>query len=318
MSGVTVDLILFVIGFFVLVRGAQVLVHGAVTVANIFKVSTWFIGAVIVSMGTSIPELSINLASAVSETDVGLATIIGSNIFNILVVLGVLAIFSPITMHKQWVYRDLSIFIGITIISGIVILYPVLGDPSFNGITTMEGAMLLVIFLLWLVQMFRRGNAGQEQTDFEVITIFTAIIMIIGGVLGVFVGGLWVVDGAVVIAQMIGVSPSIIGFTIVAFGTSLPEFVVSAVALSKGTVGIAVGNILGSSVFNLLGVLGVTAIVKEIPVFEPLDFDILFLISISTLWMILMFVGKRYTLSRLEGLLFLLLYGYFVVQLFIG
>lgn len=317
MSAITVDLILFAIGFFVLIRGAQILVHGAVTIANIFKVSTWFIGAVIVSIGTSIPELSINIAAAVSGSDVGIATILGSNMFNILFVLGFLAVFSPIVMHKQWVFRDLPMFIGITILTGIFILLPAFGDPSVAGITRAEAGVLVFVFLAWLIQMFRRWNADDEQLDFEVVTTAVAIAMIVGGVLGVFVGGQWVVDGAITIAELFGVSPAVIGFTVVALGTSLPEFVVSLVALSKGTLGIAVGNIVGSSIFNLLGVLSVTALIQPIITEEPLLFDVLFLIGISVLWFGLMLVGKRYTLSRPEGLLFLILYGYFVTQLFI-
>ena len=311
------SLALFLIGFFILIKGAQIMVHGAVVVANIFKVSTWFIGVVIVSIGTSIPELSINLASVFSNNDVGIATIIGSNIFNVLFVLGFMAVFTPVVMHRSWIMRDLPIFIGITIFTSILILFPVLGDSDFIGITTTEAAALIAIFVAWLYSMFHRGHGEEEKPDFEAVTVFTAILMIVGGILGVFLGGNWVVDGAIIIAELGGVSPAVIGFTVVALGTSLPEFVVSVVALSKGTLGIAVGNIVGSSIFNFLGVLGITGLIKPIPVHESLTFDISFVILTSLAWFILMFIGKKYTLSRPEGLLFLAFYVFFVFSLFV-
>jgi len=227
-----------------------------------------------------------------------------------------MAVFTPVVMHRSWVMRDLPIFIGITILTSVFILYPVIGEPDFVGVTKGEATAMIGVFLIWLYQMFHRGHGEEEQPDFEAVTIFTAIIMIIGGIIGVFVGGNWVVDGAIVIAGLAGVSPAVIGFTIVALGTSLPEFVVSMVALSKGSLGIAVGNIVGSSIFNFLGVLGVTGLIRPISIHGSLTFDVSFVIMTSLLWLLLMFVGKKYTLSRPEGLLFLILYAFFVFSLF--
>lgn len=310
-------LVLFALGFFILIKGAQILVHGAVAVANIFKVSTWFIGVVIVSIGTSIPELSINLASVFSNNDVGIATILGSNIFNVLIVLGLMSIFSPVIMHRSWVMRDLVTFVFLTITAGILILFPIFGDSTFYGITSTEAMVLSGIFIVWIASMIRRWDEAHENLDFEVVTVFTAVIMVVGGIIGVFVGGNWVVDGAVVIATLMGVSPSTIGFTIVALGTSLPELVVSFVALRKGTIGIAVGNIVGSSIFNLFGVLGVTGLIREIPIIEgSLLVDVLFVVGAALLWLVFMFTGKKYTLARFEGLLFTLLYVFFIFSLF--
>jgi len=314
---VFITLALFALGFFVLVKGAQILVHGAVTVANVFKVSTWFIGAVIVSIGTSIPEMSINLASVFSNNDVGIATILGSNIFNVLLVVGVMSIMSPIIMHRSWVLRDLVIFIILTIIGGAFILFPIVGDPNFYGITKGEAALLIGIFFVWLIQMIHRWDETHENLEFEVVTIFTAIIMVIGGVIGVFVGGNWVVDGAVLIAELMGVSPAVIGFTVVALGTSLPELVVSLVALSKGSIGIAIGNIVGSSIFNILGVLGVTGLIRAIPIVEgPLTFDVSYVIFSAVLWFVFMFTGKKYAVGRFEGFILVLAYIFFVFSLF--
>lgn len=311
------SLALFAIGFFILVKGAQVLVRGAVSIANIFQISTWFIGTVIVSIGTSIPELSINLASAFSGNDIGMATIIGSNIFNVLMVLGFMAIFYPIVMKQGWVYKDLVIFIFLTIMSSAIIAFPVLGDPTLYGVSVEEGILLLAVFVLWLAYMFSRWDGRDEDIDVGVVTFFSAFVMIIGGVVGVFIGGRWVVDGATTIAVLAGVSPAVIGFTLVALGTSLPEFVVSAVAMFRGAFGIAVGNVVGSSIFNFLVVLGITSLVQPVVIFEDMSFDLLFVIATSVLFFLLMFVGKRYTLARFEGFIFVILYAFYVIQLFI-
>lgn len=311
------SLVLFAIGFFILIKGAQILVRGAVSIANIFQISTWFIGTVIVSIGTSIPELSINLASAFSGNDIGIATVIGSNIFNVLMVLGFMAIFYPIVMKKAWVFKDLIVFIVITIMASVVILFPVLGSPSLYGVSMEEGLLLLSIFLVWLVYMLSRWDGRDEDADIEVVTLFSAFILILGGIVGVFVGGRWVVDGASTIAELAGVSPAVIGFTLVAFGTSLPEFVVSAVAMFRGAFGIAVGNIVGSSIFNFLVVLGITSLVQPIVVFEDLTFDVMLVIATSVLFFLLMFVGKKYTLARFEGFILVLLYIGYLVHLFI-
>jgi cation:H+ antiporter len=311
------SLVLFGLGFFVLIKGAQILVHGAVATANVFKVSTWFIGAVIVSIGTSIPEFSINVASVFGGNDVGIATILGSNIFNVLMVLGIMSIFSPIIMRRSWVLRDLLTFVFITAIACVAILFPLLGDSDVYGITRPEALLLLGIFLIWLIQMIRRWDEAHENLDFEVVTLFTASVYIVGGVIGVFVGGNWVVDGAVLISEIFGVSPATIGFTVVALGTSLPELAVSTVALAKKSYGIAVGNIVGSSVFNLLGVLGTTGLIREITVIEgSLAFDVSFVMFSALLWFVFMFIGKNYTLGRGEGAIFVVFYIVFIISLF--
>lgn len=314
--GIFDSTVLFILGFFILIRGGQILIHGAISIAKVFRVSTWFIGTVIVSAGTTIPEFSINIAAAFSHHEVGLATVIGSNIFNVLFIMGFVAIFAPIVMHHIWVKRDLLMFIGITIFAAVIILFPTLGDPSWNGVTRFEGGVLLAVFIFWFIQVLRRSDDTIEDHDFEVVTVFVAILMLVGGIIGVFIGGQWVVDGAVVFAKYLGVSEAVIGFTIVALGTSLPELTVSIMGLMKGTYGIAVGNVLGACIFNLLGVLGITAVIHPITVVDPITFDVLFVILTAVLWYGLMFVGKRYVLTRWKGLTFLALYAFYIFSLF--
>lgn len=309
-------LILFILGFYILIKGAQLLIRGAVSLARVFEVSNWFIGAFVVSVGTSIPELSINIASTFTGGNVGLATIIGSNTFNIFVILGLSAIFYPIVMRREWVVKDAFFNIVFIFIATIMILFSVAGD-TFNGITRAEGLILLSIFFIWIWFLFHRKSSAEEETDIEVVTIFTAFIMAILGIVGVFFGGQWVVDGAGIIALLLGAEPAFVGLTVVAIGTSLPELTVSLVALSKGSTSIAVGNILGSSIFSFLGVLGITALINPIVVLPGIQFDIFTVLTAAVLFFTLMLIGRRYTLTRLEGVLFLVLYFLYIIFLVI-
>lgn len=308
------SLILFVLGFYILIKGAQLLIRGAVSLARVFDVSNWFIGAFVISVGTSIPELSINIASTFTGNNVGLATIIGSNTFNIFVILGLSAIFYPIVMRREWIVKDAFFNIVFIFIAMVMILFSVVGD-SFSGITRGEGLILLSIFFVWVWFLFHRKSSVEEETDIEIVTIFTAFIMVVLGVVGVFFGGQWVVDGAEIIAIFLGAEPAFVGLTLIAIGTSLPELTVSLVALSKGSTSIAIGNILGSSIFSFLGVLGITSLINPIVVLPGIQFDIFVVLTAAVLFFTLTLVGRRYTLSRLEGTLFLILYFLYIVFL---
>lgn len=310
------SLILFVLGFYILIKGAQLLIRGAVSLARVFNVSNWFIGAFVISIGTSIPELSINIASTFTGNNIGLATIIGSNIFNIFVILGLSAIFYPLVMRREWVVKDAFFNIVFIFIATVMILFSVVGE-SFDGIARGEGLILLSIFFVWVWFLFHRKSSVEEETDIEVVTLFAAFIMVVLGIVGVFIGGQWVVDGAVTVALLLGAEPAFVGLTIIAIGTSLPELTVSLVALSRGSTSIAIGNILGSSIFSFLGVLGITALINPIVVLPGIQFDIFVVLTAAVLFFTLMLVGRRYTLSRPEGVLFLMLYFSYIVFLII-
>jgi len=307
------SLILFIVGFYILVRGARVLVNGSTSIAKIFNISTWFVGVVIVGFGTSIPEFSISIASVFNGNTIGMGTIIGTNIFNVLVILGLTALFFPITMKKQWVMKDFVINVGAVFAAVLVITLPLFGDQTFSGVTRDEGLFLVALLVAWLWFMFNRQVGEEGVADFKVFTIFTSVIMIIAGFVGVFVGGQWVVSGAKTLADLFGVSPNLVALTIVAVGTSLPEFAVSVTALFQRTVGIAVGNIIGSSILNFLGIIGVTALLRPIPIFESVRFDVIVALTVAILLFVVMFIGKRYLLSRAEGAFFVVSYVLYLV-----
>jgi cation:H+ antiporter len=312
---ITLSLTLFVVGFAILITGARFLVNGAASVATLLQMAPWVIGVAIVGIGTSIPELSISISSALQGNNVGLGAIIGSNTFNLLMILGLVALFSPIVFKRAW-YKDLVFNIGAIAVATLALLLPLLGDPQFVGLTFEEGMLLTVLFLVWILFLFKRKAIADDGVDYQVLTGFSSFVMITAGFLGVFLGGKWVVDGAETLALLAGLSPAVIGLTVVAIGTSLPELTVALVAIFKKQDGLAVGGIIGSNIFDFLGILGITALIKPFPVFESIQIDIYAtLISAVLLTFLLVGFGKRGVLSRKEGMLLIL--GYIAYLYFI-
>ena len=309
--------ILFVVGFFFLIQGANYLVSGARSVAKLFNASPWFVGIVVVGIGTSIPELAISVASVFNNNEVGLATLVGSNIFNTLFILGFSAVLSPLVLKRVWVRRDLVLNIGAIVCATIVIFLPVVGDPAWLGVTRLEAGILAVLFLCWIAYMLKRHETLTGSTDYSVFSVFTSFLLIVVGILGVFLGGQWVVHGAEAIALLHGVSPALVALTVVAVGTSLPELAVAIVALLKKQKGIAVGSIIGSNIFDFLGIIGITALLRPIPTTLSIGFDMLAVfISASILFVMMFVVGKRYTIGRAEGLFLILCYALYLVFIF--
>jgi len=308
-----VSILFFLIGFFILIKGAGVLVSGASSIARIFNISNWFIGVVIVGIGTSIPELSINIASVFNGNTIGLGTIIGSNTFNILFILGLSSLFYPIAMKREWVLKDFIFNILAIVAASTVIIFPIFGEGDYLGVTRYEGGFLLGFFFLWIFFMFRRKQEFESSGDYKIFVFITSLIMIFAGIIGVFLGGRWVVGGAETIARLFGVSDALIGLTIVAVGTSLPELAVSITALIKRRVDIAVGNIVGSNIFDFLGIIGITAMIKPIQVFSSVRFDIVATLFAALALFAMTFIGRKYILSRFEGLFFVSMYFLYIL-----
>ncbi len=307
--------ILFVVGFYILIKGANLLVKGASSVARRFHVSSFLIGLVIVGIGTSIPEFATFLIAHFIDGEVGLGVIIGSNTFNMLFILGVTALFFPLSMKKEWVERDLvwNIFAV-----GAVMAFALWLGPGL--ISMLEGVFLLVLFACWLCVVIKKSNdlSGEERTiEIKETTLFVSFGFILLGLLGVILGGKWVVDGAMAMAQEFGMTQGVIGLTIVGIGTSLPEFIVSFVAAYRKQAGIAIGNIIGSNIFDFLMILGFGAIIKPI-IFNPyFFFDIVVAFLSAIVLCGLLFVGKKYTLKRWHGICLIVLYISYIVYIFI-
>ncbi|MBI1982413.1 MAG: calcium/sodium antiporter [Candidatus Levybacteria bacterium] len=302
--------LLFIIGFIILIKSADILIKGASSFANRLRVTSWLIGVTIVGIGTSIPEFTITVFSAIRGTfDIGLGTIIGSNTLNLLFILGICAIIRPLVLKKDWILKGLPPNILSVAVAAYLLISPFAGDKTFYGITKPEGIILTFIFLCWLSYVVLRKRPSEIETQpVALVPLKKALLMVTVGLIGVIVGGEWVVGSAIVIAEFFGISHALIGLTIVGIGTSLPELAVSALAAYRKQFGIAVGNIVGSNIFDFLGILGVASLFQPIPFPQTLLIDVFFTLFSAILLFLAMFTDKKYVLSRLQGVFFVFIY----------
>lgn len=315
MSTVALNFLLVVVGFVLLIKGADYLVNGASSLAKRFNVSDIAIGLTVVAMGTSAPELVVNIISgAVQDGDSGanevvFGNIIGSNIFNIFLILGISAVIYPLTVERNALWKEVPYSLLATFIFFILVNDVLFFDADKNSLDVNDGIILLVMFVLFLVYIFMNlsRNPEAEVEDIELHSSLKTTIMIVLGIVGLVFGGNLIVENAVTIAKFFKVSDKMIGLTILAAGTSLPELATSAVAAFHKKSDLAVGNIVGSNIFNLLLVLGATSIVHAPLIYvSALNTD-LYLVMIGTFMLfIFMFTLNKFKLDRAEGVVYLI------------
>ncbi len=302
--------LLFVIGFVLLIKGADLLVDGASALARNFGVSELVIGLTIVSFGTSAPELVVNVvASLQGSPELAVGNIMGSNIANILLILGISAIIYPLAVQTQTTYRE----IPFELLASLVIFFLandiIFSNSSESILTLGDGLVLIGYFAIFMYYVFTVAKAGRDTQPRErTMPLGKAILFLVLGIAGVSLGGQWIVDGAVVIASNFGLSEAMIGLTIVAVGTSLPELATSAMAALKRNTDLAIGNIVGSNIFNIFWIFGISSIINPIPVSQTHVPDFILNIFASLLLFASIFVGKRHTIQRSQGVLFLVIY----------
>ena len=303
--------IILIIGFILLIKGADIFVDGASNIAKKFGIPSIIVGLTIVSLGTSAPELAVSLiASLEGSNGITIGNVLGSNIFNTLIVLGLTSIIMPIIIKKSIIFKDYIVNVIVTII----LLILTFGRTLLNnepGLTRVSGIILLIGCIGYIIYLIKSAKDGNDNNNGnEKINIFSSSIKIIIGIIGIILGGNLVVNSASDIAYSFGLSDKLVGLTIVAMGTSLPELVTSMIAAIKGENDIAIGNVLGSNIFNILLILGVSSTINPIVISSSLLVDIVFLIVISFILGIFMFKGKKEKLSlgRVEGLILVLLY----------
>jgi len=314
--------ILFFLGFFLLIKGADWLVSGASSLAYRFGVSALIVGLTIVAFGTSAPELIVSLlASMNGSTDLAIANITGSNIANIFLILGISAIIYPLAVQKSTVWREIPFALLSVLILLLITNDQIIDGGSVSMISRIDGFVLISFFVIFLYYIFStafQNNGEKTEVPNSDFAPFRVTLQIIGGLGGLVVGGKWIVDGAVSFASTLGVSESLIGLTVVAIGTSLPELATSAVAAYKKNVDIAVGNIVGSNIFNVFWILGVSSIVTPLPFAPSANIDVLVAIGATLLLFLALFVGKKHTIQKWQGVIFVLLYisyiGYLVIR----
>jgi cation:H+ antiporter len=319
-------ILLSIIGFICIVKGADLLVQGASAIATRFGVSDVIVGLTIVAFGTSLPELVVNITSAYrGVTDIAVGNIIGSNIVNVFFILGISALITPLVVSKNILKKDIpfSVLAGLSVLFlGIPSLFD--GDTTANVLTPADGFVLLSFFAIFLYYLAAQAFAETQEesapsVEKQSIHIGKQIVYILVGIAALVFGGSQIVTGAVALASYIGISETIIGLTIVAVGTSLPEMITSVVAAYKGKDDIAVANIVGSNIFNVFFILGVTALIREVPVSVDQTLDVVLSILGSVLLFGCMFIGKQKGyLERWQGGVFALVYVGYVVYLVLG
>ena len=292
--------ILLILGFVFLVRGADLFVDGSSSIAKHLKIPSVIVGLTIVAMGTSAPEASVSITAAIAgNSDISLGNIVGSNIFNFLVVIGVSAIICPVISHKDILKRDLWWNLGLTGLLLLLILD--------NKIGRIDGLILLFGMGLYLFIVIKNALKNRTpDTEEKLLSVPKSIVYMAIGLAAIICGGNFVVDNASIIAKSLGLSETLIGLTIVAVGTSLPELVTSITAARKHESGIALGNAVGSNIFNILFILGASSALTPINVAPELFIDTIILIAVSIL--IFLFAFTKKITNRLEGVVCVLLY----------
>jgi len=313
-------LVLLVFGFLFLTKGADYLVQGSSSLAKKLRVSDLIIGLTIVALGTSTPELVVNLlASFRGTTDLAIGNVLGSNIANILLILGVSATIYPLVVHKNTVYKEIPFALLAVLALFFLVNDQDLASQKANLLSRGDGLVLLLFFLVFMYYVFSVAVSKPNSEDavleeeIQVFPVWQSWMMIIAGILGLVFGGQWVVDSAVAIAKMLGVSEKLIGLTVVAVGTSLPELVTSAVAAYRQKTDIAVGNVVGSNIMNTLFILALTAVISPLPFNDNLQVDLWMVIGVTVLLFLALFVGKRRLLERWQGVVFVLIYLVYIL-----
>ena len=311
--------VLFALGFVLLIKGADWLMGGATAIAKKYRISDMIIGLTIVSMGTSMPELVVNiLASLSGSAELAVGNVFGSNVANILLILGVAALIYPLPLQRSTVMSEIPFSLMAALLVGFLANAALFDKYQGLIISRTDGGILLFFFALFMLYIFkvaREGGEHEVKETYQEQPMLRATGLVLLGMFALFLGGKWTVDGATFIATQLGMSESFIGLTVVAIGTSLPELVTSAVAASRRNTDIAVGNAVGSNIFNLLWILGVSAVIHPLPFNVLSNFDILMIIVASTLLILSVSLEKKRQVGRASGLVFLLCYVAYVVFL---
>lgn len=321
--------ILLIVGFAALIKGADFFVEGACSIAKKLKVPDLIIGLTVVAMGTSAPELAVSVSAALGgSTDIAIGNVVGSNLLNILVILGLSSVIVPIAVDKSVFKRDIPMLLVTAIAVPVIVLLTknTIVDTTVvadNMVGRLGGAILVALFAFYIFLTvksaldYRKKHADDPEANGEEVKEFpmwkSLLYTVLGGAV-VVIGGNISVDAATDIAHQIGLSEAVIGLTVVALGTSLPELVTSVVAARKGNSDIALGNIVGSNIFNVLLILGLTSVIKPVPVATASIIDLFINLGVTAYLAITAWTGKK--LSRLEGASFLVLYVAYTVYLF--
>lgn len=314
---ILLQILLLVVGFVLLIKGADFFVDGSGSIARKLQIPDIIVGLTIVAMGTSAPELAVSVSAALGgSTEIAMGNVVGSNILNILIILGVSALIVPLAVDKSMFKRDFPVLLLTAV------LLPAMALLFGNEVGLIAGIIFLVIFAFYIFLAvraaiaYRKSGAGDGESKIKILPWWQSILYTVGGAAVIVLGGNLSVEAAKKIAAACGISEAIIGLTVVALGTSLPELVTSVIAAKKGSSDIALGNIVGSNIFNILFILGTTAVIKPVPVPQNGFVDMLFLLGITVLLFIICVATKK--INRVAGASFLALYVAYATYLFLS
>lgn len=299
---IIIQVVLLLVGFVFLIKGSDFFVDGASSIASILKVPTLIVGLTIVAMGTSAPEAAVSITSSLTGSNaMAVSNVIGSNLFNMLMVIGIAALLSELLMEKKVLEKDLPFLVGITLLFAIFL---------FIGwdINNIEGIILILIMMAYIIYLVRDARKSKEASEVEKpkFSLPKSILLIVVGLVGIVLGGDLVVDSASAIAIAFGMSETLVGLTIVAIGTSLPELVTSITALKKGENQLVIGNVIGSNIFNILFVLGASSAISAIPIDSSMMIDVVFMIVVTILCFIFGKTQDKY--DKKEGIILIVLF----------
>ena len=327
------EYIWLIFGFVLLIVGADIFVEGSSSLAKSFKIPTIIIGLTIVAFGTSMPEASVSISAALEgKNDIAVSNVVGSNILNLLVVLGASALICPVKSNDTAIKHEIPFSIILTAVFGAIIAFGIKlpeGMTGFQAVLNSNfkigrlGGIILLLFIAYYVyrqvknalKSMKSGEAQEEEDEGQPISLSMALKMIVLGLFAIVMGGNYVVDNACIIAENFGMSEQFIGLTIIAIGTSLPELVTSVIAARKGESDIALGNVIGSNVFNIAFVLGASATISPLNVDIVSIYDVIILLVVSLVSLYFAKTQKRF--SRLEGLTMLILYAVYCGYIFV-
>lgn len=301
-ASIIIQVVLLIVGFVFLIKGSDFFVDGASSIASILKIPTIIVGLTIVAFGTSAPEAAVSITSSLTGSNaMAVSNVIGSNLFNMLMVIGVAALLGDLLMEKSVLNKDLPFLVIITILLAAFIIIG--GD-----ISSIEGIILLVILIAYVIYLIisAKKSEGSDVVEKPKLTLPKSIIYIVVGLAGIIIGGDLVVNSASDIAIAVGMSETLVGLTIVAIGTSLPELVTSITALKKGENEIVIGNVVGSNIFNILFVLGASSAISAIPLDSSMLIDVVLMILVTILCFIFGKTQEKY--DKKEGIILVALF----------
>lgn len=312
--------LLLIIGLVILIGGANVLVIGASSIAKKFNIPNLVIGLTVVSFGTSFPELIINILAGINgQGDLAIGNIVGSNTINILLVIGISALIKPVGVQSNTVKFEIPFSLLAMIVLFILANDALIDGDGLSVLSRIDGLLFLTFFIIFMYYTFVVSKHGTADDGHQVKeqAHWKSILYLIVGILGLYFGGNLIVENASIIATSLGLSQAVIGILIVALGTSLPELATSAVAAYKGNADMAVGNVVGSNIFNVFFVLGISASIQPIAFSPALNTDIFFALFASILLFIFIFTRKGRQIDRVEASIFLVLYVAYVIWLLV-